>query len=178
MEELIRVPLLVCVPGEAKRKISDAPFSLLHLAPTLLEAAGVPVPAEFVGRGQWGQLSQGGSAEDVAISECVAGCTNPFAPENRMGPRVLSVRERRFKFVLHFDPQAERLYDLEADPQELSPLAADAERPVRRRLLERAREHLQGSSRDRDPGARLQARLRDLRLEWMKPADKAAPLAS
>jgi arylsulfatase A-like enzyme len=182
MEELIHVPLLVRVPGEAreeaKKEVSDAPFSLLHLAPTLLEAAGVPVPSGFLGGSQLGQLRQGGSGEDAAISECVAGCTNPFAPENRMGPRVLSVRERRFKLVLHFEQPAEFLYDLNADPQELSPLAADAERPVRRRLLERAREHLQGSSRDRDPGARLQARLRDLRLEWMKPADKAAPLAS
>jgi arylsulfatase A-like enzyme len=178
MEELIHVPLLLRVPGEAKKVVSDAPFSLLHLAPTLLEAAGVPVPSEFLGRSKLRQLREGGSAEDAAISECVAGCTNPFVPENRLGPRVLAVRERRFKLLLHFDAPAEYLYDLQADPRELSPLPADAEKPVRRRLLERAREHLHGSIRDRDPGARLQARLRDLRLEWMKPADKAVPLAS
>jgi len=41
-----------------------------------------------------------------------------------------------------------------------------------------ARDHLQRSSRQRDPSARLQARLRDLRIEWKKPADKAPLVAS
>jgi hypothetical protein len=95
-----------------------------------------------------------------------------------MGPRVLAVRERRFKLVLHFDPRAERLYDLEADPGEQSPLPATAGKATRRRLLEIARAHLRRTINDLDPGMRLQARLRELQLEWVKPADKAAPLAS
>lgn len=178
MEELIHVPLLVRVPGAAKREVSSSPFSTLHLAPTLLEAADVPAPSAFEGHSLWQQLQQGGGHEEVAISECVAGCTNPFLPANRLGPRVLAVRERRFKLMIQFDPPAESLYDLEADPDELSPLPPDAEKPVRRRLLEHARAHLSRSVGRRDPKARLQARLRELRLEWKKPADKAASLAS
>jgi hypothetical protein len=72
--------------------------------------------------------------------------------------------------VLEFDPPADRLYDLEADPGEHQPLPANAEMPVRRRLLQCAREHLQGSARERDVGSRLQARLRELRLEWTRPS--------
>jgi arylsulfatase A-like enzyme len=178
MEELIHVPLLVRVPSAAKREVSKSPFSMLHLAPTLLEAADVPVPPAFEGRSQWELLRQGRSAEEAAISECVAGCTNPFLPANRLGPRVLSVREKRFKLVLHFDPRAEYLYDLEADPREQAPLPAGAEQTARRRLLECAREHIRRSISKRDPATRLQARLRELRLEWGKPTDKAAPLAS
>jgi arylsulfatase A-like enzyme len=178
MEELIHVPLLLRVSGSAKRDVAKSPFSMLHLAPTLLDAAQVPVPADFQGRSYWEQLRQGGGFNGVAISECVAGCTNPFRPENRLGPRVLSVRESRYKLVLHFDPAAENLYDLEADQGEQAPLAPTAQRPVRRRLLEIACEHLRRSSEQRGSRARVQARLRELRLEWKKSGDKALSVAS
>jgi arylsulfatase A-like enzyme len=177
MEELIRVPLLLRVPGATKQEVSKSPFSMLHLAPTLLAAAQAPIPAAFRGRSYWEQVRDGMNFEDAAISECVAGCTNPFRAENRLGPRVLSVREARFKLVLHFDPPAEQLYDLATDPGEKAPLLGDAEKPVRRRLLERARDHLRRSTRERDSFARLRARLRELQLEWQKPADKASPVA-
>jgi arylsulfatase A-like enzyme len=178
MEELIHVPLLLRVPGCGKQEIAKSPFSLLHLAPTLLEAAQLPAPAAFKGRSYWEQLRKGENFDGFAISECVAGCTNPFRPDNRMGPRVLSVRESRFKLVLQFDPAAENLYDLEADRGEQAPLAPTAQKAVRRRLLEIAREHLRRSNQQRDWRTRLQARLRELQLEWKKPADKASPVAS
>jgi arylsulfatase A-like enzyme len=178
MEELIHVPLLLRVPGSTKAEVGKSPFSMIHLAPTLLDAAQLPIPAAFEGQSYWPQVRQGASYDAVAISECVAGCTNPFRRENRMGPRVLSVRETRFKLTLHFDPHQERLYDLEADPGEQAPLASSAQKPVRRRLLELSREHLRRSTEQRDQGARMQARLRELQLEWKKPADKASPVAS
>jgi len=162
MEELIHVPLLLRAPGGAKKELTKSPFSLLHLAPTLLDAAQLPAPLAFEGRSYWRQLQQGSGYGAAAISECVAGCTNPFRPENRLGPRVLSVREARFKLVLHFDPPAEQLYDLEADPGEQAPLAPTAQKPARRRLLEIAREHLNRSRERRDQRACLHARLRDL----------------
>jgi arylsulfatase A-like enzyme len=173
MEELIHVPLLLRVPGVVKEKVGKVPFSLLHLAPTLLEAAQLSVPSEFQGRSYWRQRSD---PEAIAISECVAGCTNPFHPQNRMGPRVLSVRETRFKLVLHFNPPAEHLYDLEADPGERSPLPLHAEKQVRRRLLEAAREHLQRSAHraNRVQRSRLQARLREFQLEWETPTPRLA----
>jgi arylsulfatase A-like enzyme len=165
MEELIHVPLLVRVPGAPKQS-TGAPFSLLDLAPTLLETAGMPVPSAFRGTSRWAQIQQGSSYDAAAITECIAGCTNPFRPVGRRGPRVLSIREKRFKLVLHFDPAQEFLYDLEADPGEQAPLHPEAQRAVRRRLLEQAREHLRTSSSHRDIQQRLRARLRDLRLEW------------
>jgi uncharacterized sulfatase len=178
MEELIRVPLLMRVPGAAKKNISDSPFSLLHLAPTLLDCMQVPAPAAFQGSSYWPRLQRDGKFDGVAISECVAGCNNPFRPENRRGPRVLSVRESRYKLVLHFEPKAEYLYDLEADPGEQAPLAPGTQKRIRRRLLEIAREHLQTSSTQRDAKRRMQARLSSLQLEWKDPASKASAVAS
>ena len=151
---------------------------MLHLAPTLLDAAQVPIPPAFQGRSHWHSIRDGGSYDEVAISECVDGCTNPFRYENRLGSRVLAVREARFKLIVRFHPLAEHLYDLDADPREQNPLPAIAENAVRRRLLEVAREHLRRSVAERDPVARLQVRVRDLRLEWNKRAEKASPIAS
>jgi arylsulfatase A-like enzyme len=178
MEELVHVPLLLRVPGAPKRELSKSPFSLLHLAPTLLDAAQVPIPPAFQGRSYWQSIRNGGSCDEVAISECVDGCTNPFRYENRLGSRVLAIREARFKLILHFHPVAEHLYDLDADPHEQNPLPPIAEQGIRRRLLEVAREHLQRSVAERDPVARLQVRVRDLRLEWNKRAKKASPVGS
>ena len=90
----------------------------------------------------------------------------------------MSVRERRYKLVLHFDPAAEDLYDLEADPGEMAPLAPSAEKPIRRRLLDVARRHLQSSIGHRDLQARTQARLRELQLEWKNRANMSSPVAS
>ncbi|MGA9981117.1 MAG: sulfatase [Candidatus Sulfotelmatobacter sp.] len=167
-EELIHVPLLMRVPGAAKKELPKSPFSMLNLAPTLLDAVEVPIPPAFRGRSSWAQVKEGALRDEAAISECVAASTNPFQKEKRLGPRVLAVREARYKLVIEFDPPADRLYDLEADPGEHQPLPAATEKPVRRRLLQCAREHLQGSVRERDVGSRLQARLRELRLEWAR----------
>jgi arylsulfatase A-like enzyme len=174
MEELIHVPLLVRVPGVEKREVEKSPFGMIHLAPTLLDAAQVAIPAEFQGRSYWPQVQAGATLGDVAISESVAGCMNPFRRENRTGPRLLAVREERFKLVLHFDQAKELLFDLESDPGEQAPLAPGAQRPVRRRLLELAREHLQ---RPVFQESRLRAALRELRLEWKTPTEKTSPVA-
>ncbi len=165
-EELIHVPLLLRVPGTTATALPRAPFSHLHLAPTVLDAVGVPAPASFQGHTCWAQLREGKEWATAAISECVAGCTNPFRAETRLGPRVLAVREARYKLVLHFNPPEERLYDLDADPREQSPLPAGAETTIRRRLLEMARDHLRSSVAQRDAQAALRARLRELQLEW------------
>ena len=164
-EELIRVPLLLRVPGATKKEVVKAPFSLLHLAPTLLDAADLPVPSAFQGTSYWAQIREGATYDAMAISECVAGCTNPFRSENRLGPRVLSVRESRFKLVLHFDPLKDQLYDIEAAPGEQAPLSPAVHKPERRRLLEIVRQHLRQSAEQRDVHARVRACLRELRLE-------------
>ncbi len=48
-EEVLRVPLLLRVPGVAPRRV-DTRAMLIDLAPTLCELLGVPAPATFSGR--------------------------------------------------------------------------------------------------------------------------------
>ena len=177
-EELIHVPLLLRAPGTIAKALPKSPFSHLHLAPTLLDAAGVPAPAAFQGHSFWPQLCAGQDWTDTAISECVAGCTNPFRTESRMGQRVLAVREARYKLILHFNPPQEWLFDLDVDPGERSPLPAVAEKATRRRMLEIARDHLQGSTAKRDLQAVVRTRLRELQLEWAASVPEKQLVAS
>ncbi len=165
-EELIRVPLLLRLPGLSRTQPTKVPFSLLHLVPTLLEAVRVPAPTDFRGRSYWSELKKGGSWEKPAVIECITGCTNPFRADHRLGARILAIREARYKLVLDFSSSKEQLFDLDADPAESRPLPSNAAKPARRRLLERGRQHLADSLQSRDPGRRLSARMRDIRLEW------------
>jgi arylsulfatase A-like enzyme len=167
-EELIRVPFLLRVPGLVQPGGLQPRtwFSLLHLAPTLLEALNVPAPGSFRGRSHWEKLRKGEPGERPAIVECIAGCSNPFRPDNRLQARVLAIREARFKLVIDFQSSSEALFDLQADPGELRPLAPNQHKAARKLLLENARQHLVESVQSRDAGHRLDARLRDLQLEW------------
>jgi arylsulfatase A-like enzyme len=169
-EELLRVPLLVRAPGLSSNATQRSPFSLLHLAPTLLDAAGLSAPANFQGRSHWPHLQRAEDWNDPVIAESVAGCTNPFRPENRFGARVLAVREGRYKLCLTLhSPLIVELFDLEADPGERSPVSTGEAHGPRRRLLQLALAHVEQSRVQRDSRAQLSARLRDLQLEWANP---------
>jgi len=165
-EELIRVPLLIRVPGgiatRTHNAINKSVFSLMHLAPTLLDTVGIAIPSGFMGRSQY-PLEE--HREGQAVIECVSGCTNPFHTSDRLGPRIVGIREQRYKWVMDFGSGCEQLFDLEKDPGEINPLPPDAEKTVRRRLLEEARRHLTSSSRSRDFEQSMRAQLRDLHFE-------------
>ena len=180
-EEIVRVPLLIRVPGERGAKVPASPMSHLHLAPTLLEIMGVQSPSAFQGRSLWTNLQRGIAWDDPAIAgaaiagaaivgpaiiECAYGCTNPFRAESRSASRLLAVRDARFKLVMRIEPGAiEEVYDLEADPAEMRPSTGGPVLETRRRLLQAAYEHMEKTVSDRDPVMRLRARLRDLRCE-------------
>ncbi len=178
-EEIVRVPLLIRVPGERGAKVPASPMSHLHLAPTLLEIMGVQAPTAFQGRSLWTNLQRemawdgpavadpttaGPAIVGPAIIECAYGCTNPFRAESRSASRLLGVRDARFKLVIRIEPGAtEEVYDLEADPAEMRPSTDGPALETRKRLLQAAREHMERTVSARDPVMRLRARLRDLR---------------
>jgi arylsulfatase A-like enzyme len=164
-DELIRVPLLIRA-GEVKAQLVNTPFSLLDLAPTLLDAMDAPIPGSFRGNSCWSQVRDEKRWDGQAIVECITSCSNPFRLNDRLGARILAIREKRYKLVFDFGISTEQLFDLEADPHELHPVAHGVASPARRRLLEVARQHLTDSLNSRDLNQRLTARLRDLRLEW------------
>ncbi len=171
-EELTRVPLLIHVPGESLPKSVHSPYSLMHLAPTLLDSLDVPAPATFRGRSVWSHIKNNQAWEDVAIVENVAGCTNPFYRKNRLHPRILIVRESRYKMVIDFSVPKIQLFDLALDPHEASPVPEESEKSVHKRLLERASKHIASSMKSRDTETSFMARLSELRLECAQSSEQ------
>ncbi len=162
-EEIVHVPLMIRVPSIAKRIVSDAPFSHLHLAPTLLEILDLKPPECFTGVSLWRHLQQQQPWDLNAITECVYGCTNPFRAQDRMGTRLLSVRDLRHKLVMRLDSgTSEEFFDLVADPQEMFPLQHGVQNQDRKKLSRAALDHLSQTASSENLSLRLKDRLREI----------------
>jgi arylsulfatase A-like enzyme len=129
-EELVRIPLVVRAPGRRPRR-EPAQASLLDVAPTVLDALGLPPLPGQRGRSLLGPL---GPREAYGETEY-----------GRGGTRRLFLRggASGFKLILGLDrktgaPRAEEWFDLARDPGEKqnAPPAASVADPLRRRLIE------------------------------------------
>jgi choline-sulfatase len=121
-EPLVRVPLIVYVPGIPPKRVS-LKRSHIDLAPTLMQLAGAPLPSDRSLRGT------------SLVADLVAPATGPFVerdvyidmpegPFNEMrralitngspGTKLIDVGGKRFE-----------LYDLSRDPEEQTNLASD-----------------------------------------------------
>jgi arylsulfatase A-like enzyme len=159
--EMLHVPLALRLPGIGGRRVADT-VSLVDLAPTILDALGLPAPASFQGRSLL-PLARGEpqSAREV------------FAETERNPDRAhrLAVQLGGVKYILRTrnadpsEPLSEELYDLAADPRERTSVLAH---PQIARLRRDAAEYLRrGRAEARAPGVvdappELRARLRAL----------------
>jgi arylsulfatase A-like enzyme len=129
-EELIRVPLVIAAPGVAGRRV-DAPVSLIDVAPTVLDLAGIDPAA----------LSPEGTTE---AARAVRGVSLARLARGEPGAE-LEGRPRGFGRVLYGYEQwgstrgkskwtttagVERLYDLGADPGERADLRGQGKDPT------------------------------------------------
>jgi arylsulfatase A-like enzyme len=109
-DELIRVPLLLKLPGRAAagRRIQQQ-VQLVDVLPTVLRHLELPVPPPPVVMGQpLQEVIAGGVPEPHAIAEV-----------SHRGIVAHGVRTRRDKYVRHFSPEATEYYfDLGSDPGE------------------------------------------------------------
>ncbi len=132
-EEVLHVPFALRIPGVAPRRIAE-PVSLLDLAPTILDALGVPAPGSFQGHSLLPLLHHGGRPREPIFSE------TDRNPGNRN--HKLAVREGSLKYVL-VAPRGresedsivrEEVFDLARDPEEQHPLASPPELQHFRRI--------------------------------------------
>ncbi|HVO11925.1 MAG TPA: sulfatase-like hydrolase/transferase [Vicinamibacteria bacterium] len=119
-DETIHVPLLLHLPGDAAagRRVGVR-VGLVDLAPTLLEATGVSVPAAMQGRSLLGLVRGSRRQDQPAYAESEY-------PRRVFGWSGLAAwRDQRFLLV---EAPRRELYDLRADPSASRDLAA--ERPA------------------------------------------------
>jgi choline-sulfatase len=114
-EVLVRVPLIVHVPGNAPRRI-DAKRSQIDLAPTILELMRVSKqPESFVGRSMVPEIEGRVPADD----------RDPIVldlPEDSHNPKVRAIVRGDLKLIVYGEARKE-LYDLATDPGELHDIA-------------------------------------------------------
>lgn len=148
-DELLHVPLLVKLPGGRLAGATiESPARHVDLAPTMLRAVGIPVPAAFFGRDLFAPGPAPAGAEEVWSALDVK-APNP----------AWSLRNPDWKLVEN------RLYDLRHDPGEHTDVASDhadvARRlAARRQALVDARER--ASRRPAEADDELRERLRSL----------------
>jgi arylsulfatase A-like enzyme len=118
-EESIRVPMIVAGP-DTSPGVDERLALNIDLAATILELAGLEIPASMHGRSLLRPLTDW---RDSFVYE---------APTPVLGTQpIMAVRDARWKLIQTYDlPAPQRvifteLYDLESDPQETQNLAAD-----------------------------------------------------
>lgn len=115
----MRVPLMIRWPQRYKAGLrTDALVEMVDLAPTLLEAAGVPVPEGIQGR-SLAKLLRGEASthRDSVYMECYDSSVPYEVP-----PMVTGVRTRTHKLSYCHSLKTGELYDLEKDPGEFNNL--------------------------------------------------------
>jgi arylsulfatase A-like enzyme len=155
-ECLIRIPLLVSWPGTLTPSVlSDGLIEQVDLLPTLLDLAGVPTPPGVQGRsmvaaleGTPGAARPEGFAEVGEAGTPVTWDDLPFMPDSPLDDRWYPwdgfqeawigrgkmVRTLEWKYAWYANGD-EELYDLRADPDELSNLATSPEHEERVRAF-------------------------------------------
>lgn len=117
-DEMLRIPLLVHLPGQAHR-IVDEPVSLIDLGPTLLDLFGVPTPGHFLGQ-SLAPLLRG---EDGHL-------TRPIGVD--AGRRMQTLYLADCKPIVDLKKHTQEVYDLSVDPGEKKNLVdVDPERSAR-----------------------------------------------
>lgn len=136
-ESSIRVPTLFHGPGFKGGGQLQQLVSLIDLPPTLLEAAGLPIPDSFQGRSLMPLLQRSSSDwRDEVYIEISETQTGRALRTTRWKYSVAAPEHRDEPFSLSY--QEEFLYDLLADPHELNNLIGYASfRPIADTLRER-----------------------------------------
>lgn len=145
-EESIRVPLIICdprLPAANRGRVSPALALNIDLAPTLLELAGLEVPAAMQGRSLRPLLSDPAAPwrDDFFYEHLFR---NSPSPPTRIEP-CEGVRTRDWKYTVWVDQAGagrEELYDLRNDPLELRNLAAEPAAKARLDQLRRRHQRL------------------------------------
>ena len=123
-EGLVRVPLILSWPGTiGAGRESDALVELTDLAPTLLEAAGEPVPEWMQGRSLLPMST--GAAVPLDRHRDAVWCEYFDALDAPDATRATMYRRGRHKLVVYHGHGLGELYDLERDPGEFDNLWDD-----------------------------------------------------
>jgi arylsulfatase len=120
-EPSVHVPLVVNWPGRIAGRRIEGLVELLDLAPTLLDAAGLPIYAGMQGKSLWPLLTGDGARTDTPDVYCEYYNAMPWHREPHL-PFATMLRTETMKLVVSHGDRRGELYDLVADPSETTNL--------------------------------------------------------
>ncbi|HQZ11890.1 MAG TPA: sulfatase-like hydrolase/transferase [Devosia sp.] len=120
-EPSVHVPLAISWPGQIPARTIEGLVELVDLAPTLLEAAGLPVYEGMQGKSLWPLLTGDGTQTDTPDVYCEYYNAMPWHREPHL-PFVTMLRTDTMKLVVSHGDKRGELYDLVADPTETTNL--------------------------------------------------------
>lgn len=119
-EEMVRVPLVVRVPGRKNGRTIEQQVGLIDLMPTILDLLDVPHELELQG-GSLKPLIEGGSIPERPM----------FMEASQSLLLDVGVRTNETKYIRYAQARAHELYDLSADPGETNNLCRHDPGPCR-----------------------------------------------
>ncbi|MFP4598361.1 MAG: sulfatase-like hydrolase/transferase [Persicimonas sp.] len=115
--EVIKIPMIIRVPGWFGRKV-DGAVSLLDVAPTLLELFGISIPTDFEGESLVeAMLGRSGVPDRPVFAELL--------PYTNWKEKHQAIIDGDDKFILVVTSGVEQLFDLAEDPGEQDDLSGE-----------------------------------------------------
>jgi arylsulfatase A-like enzyme len=120
-EESFRTPLLIKWPGVTKGKmVSNSLVQNLDFAETLLEMAGLPIPADMQGKSMVPLLK---GKQKTDLHEALY--YHFYENQEHKVAKHIGVRTNRYKLIFFYENKEYELYDLQKDPKEMNNLYND-----------------------------------------------------
>lgn len=117
-EGLVHVPLIVSWPQRfAPQRRSNALVELVDIPATLLESAGLPVPAQNQGLSLYALLN-GDSALHQHKPYVLSEYFDALGFPGSIGSRASMYFDGRYKLIVYHDAEEGELFDLDNDPHE------------------------------------------------------------
>ncbi|GGL44887.1 hypothetical protein GCM10009037_30350 [Halarchaeum grantii] len=140
-DELVRVPLIVDVPGADARRV-EGQVGLDAIPPTVTDLLDVDPAPEWTGDSLASTVVDGDApADDPVVSVAVRGedvTTQPIPRSLADGDLLVSVRDRDWTYIRNVDADAEELYYRPEDPGQHDDRTADPSAEARA-VIERYR---------------------------------------
>lgn len=120
----VRTPILLRWPGRIMPAKFETPISSVDLAPTILGACGIAPPKEMSGQNLLDVIAAGGRSDRDAVFGAIFEHDVPDLDDPAAGLLFRWCRQGNLKLIVPVGGGAPELYDLVADPQETTNLAA------------------------------------------------------
>src|SRR4029078_1093351 len=119
-EESFRTPLIIKWPGVTKRTITQSMVQNLDFAETILDMAGVPIPADMQGKSLVPLLKgkQKGNVHDALYYHF-------YENQEHKVAKHIGVRTDRYKLIYFYEKNEWEMYDLKKDEKEMKNVYAD-----------------------------------------------------